>query len=109
MIQLLQGNFADGWRNFEWRTLRKENATRRFSQPLWLGEPLHGARILLHAEQGLDDDLQFLRYLPMVQAAGGAVVLDILPGCAGLPGSSRPRRSGCLRRAAAAILTGIAR
>jgi hypothetical protein len=59
-----------------------------------MGEPLQGGRILLHAEQGLGDTLQFLRYVPMVQAAGGSVVLAVqsavrrlaaeLPGVAGV-------------------------
>jgi len=49
------------------------------AEPQWHGEPLNGARILLHAEQGLGDSLQFLRYVPMVQAAGGRVILDIPP------------------------------
>jgi len=76
LAQLLLGDFAAGWRNYEWRA-NKELGLRSFSQPLWRGEPLDGARILLHAEQGLGDSLQFLRYLPMVQAAGGRVVLDL--------------------------------
>jgi hypothetical protein len=54
-----------------------KNAPRSFTQPLWRGEPIEGKRILLHAEQGLGDTLQFLRYVPMVQARGGAVVLDV--------------------------------
>ncbi|MGB6744231.1 MAG: tetratricopeptide repeat protein [Terracidiphilus sp.] len=99
MLQLLLGNFADGWRNYESR-YQRENAPRNFSQPLWRGKPLNGARILLHAEQGLGDTLQFLRYLPMVQAAGGEVVLDVprglrriaaqLPGIAALTISGEP-------------------
>jgi tetratricopeptide (TPR) repeat protein len=79
LIQLLQGDFADGWRNYECRFHRKKNKIRIFSQPLWRGETLNGARILLDAEQGLGDSIQFLRYLPMVQAAGGSVVLSISP------------------------------
>jgi tetratricopeptide (TPR) repeat protein len=98
MLQLLAGDFASGWRNFEsrWSVF----APRGFSQPLWRGEPLAGARILLHAEQGLGDSLQFLRYLPLVQEAGGAVVLELparlrrlaaqLPGIAALVNSGDP-------------------
>lgn len=75
MLQLLQGNFASGWRNYESRWNAKKQ--RNLTQPRWNGEPLKGARILLHAEQGLGDCIQFLRYLPMVVAAGGRVVLEI--------------------------------
>jgi Flp pilus assembly protein TadD len=74
LLQLLQGDFASGWRNFEARR-RTKSSPRQFPQPLWRGQPLDGARILLHAEQGLGDTIQFLRYLPMVQATGGSVVL----------------------------------
>ena len=77
LVELLGGNFAVGWFDYEIRTKRKKNATRTFPQPIWRGESLNGARIILHAEQGLGDTLQFLRYVPMVQAAGGAVILDV--------------------------------
>jgi len=77
LVELLAGDFAAGWLDYEIRTRRKKNATRIFPQPIWRGESLNGARILLHAEQGLGDTLQFLRYLPMVQAAGGTVILDV--------------------------------
>jgi tetratricopeptide (TPR) repeat protein len=77
IVQLGAGEFAAGWRNYEWRwDARWSPLTKRtFAQPQWKGEPLHGARILIPTEQGLGDTLQFLRYIPMVAAAGGTVVL----------------------------------
>src|SRR5262249_10209569 len=66
---------------YEWRW-HSENSSalkRSFSQPQWSGEPLNGARILIHSEFGIGDTLQFLRYIPMVQDAGGRVVLEIPP------------------------------
>lgn len=73
------GDFAAGWRDYEWRWRRnvKEMAARDFAQPLWRGEDLAGRTILLHAEQGFGDTIQFIRYLPMVLAKGGKVVLEI--------------------------------
>jgi tetratricopeptide (TPR) repeat protein len=76
LIQLLLGDFATGLPNLEWRW-RTVCIPRNLPQPPWRGEPLHGARILIHAEQGLGDTLQFLRYVPMVQRAGGSVVLEV--------------------------------
>ncbi|HWZ52996.1 MAG TPA: tetratricopeptide repeat protein [Granulicella sp.] len=76
LMQLLLGDFAAGLPNYECRWLSKAKP-RNFPQPQWRGEKLNGARILLHAEQGLGDTLQCLRYLPMVQAAGGSVVLEV--------------------------------
>lgn len=79
MVQLCAGDFAAGWMNYEWRWHADKSPLHKppFLQPQWQGEPLHGARILLHAEQGLGDTLQFLRFVPMVQAAGGSVVLMV--------------------------------
>jgi tetratricopeptide (TPR) repeat protein len=76
LLQLLLGDIAGGFNNYEWRW-HSHCTPRGFSQPQWRGEPLNGARILLHAEQGLGDTLQFLRFLPMVQAAGGRVILEV--------------------------------
>lgn len=80
LLELHLGNFSEGWNGYELRRRRKINLVQEFPQPLWQGEPLNGARILLHSEQGLGDTLQFLRYVPMVQQAGGLVVLSVQPG-----------------------------
>ena len=50
---------------------------RDFAQPQWRGEPLAGKTILLHAEQGMGDTVQFMRYVPLVAARGGLVVLQV--------------------------------
>ena len=72
---LVLGNFESGWREYEWR--RRE--PRGFSQPQWCGEPLQGERILLHAEEGFGHTLQWVRYVPLVKARGGRVVLEVQP------------------------------
>lgn len=83
---LLAGNYAAGWPEHEWRwrTISFTSSHRNFVQPQWIGEPLLGKRILLHSEQGLGDCIQFLRYVPMVHAAGGRVVLEVPPSLRGL-------------------------
>lgn len=77
LIELVRGHFAEGWKQYEWRWENAPMVDRGFPQPQWRGEALHGARILLHAEQGYGDTLQFLRYVPMVRAAGGTVLLEV--------------------------------
>jgi tetratricopeptide (TPR) repeat protein len=78
--RLLQGDFATGWTRFEWRWQGSnlKGSERHYSQPRWSGaEPLAGKTILLHAEQGLGDTLQFCRYAPMVAAMGAHVELEV--------------------------------
>jgi tetratricopeptide (TPR) repeat protein len=93
--QLRRGDLANGWRSHEWRWRLEEPSSARlhFAEPQWRGEPLQGARILIHCEQGLGDSLQFLRYVPMVQAAGGTVLLRVPASLRrianGLPGVAR--------------------
>jgi len=79
LLDLLEGKFESGWQDYDVRRFRKQTAPRGFPQPIWRGEPLDGARILLHAEQGFGDAIQFMRYAPLVQAAGGSVILDVKP------------------------------
>ena len=84
LLDLQYGRFAPGWAGYEWRW-KNEHLTvyrqkRAFSEPLWLGrESLKGKTILLFAEQGLGDTLQFCRYVPLVAALGARVILEVQP------------------------------
>jgi tetratricopeptide (TPR) repeat protein len=74
------GNFADGWKGYEWRwqTRILDANVRTFAQPLWRGETsLAGKTILVHAEQGLGDTIQFCRYAALLDKAGARVVLEV--------------------------------
>jgi tetratricopeptide (TPR) repeat protein len=81
LLRLTLGDFPEGWKKYEWRWKRRLGAQRKaVSQPLWLGqESIEGRTILLHAEQGLGDTIQFLRYVRMVQARGADVILEVQP------------------------------
>jgi tetratricopeptide (TPR) repeat protein len=83
MVQLMLGDYAKAWLQYEWRwkTVQFEEAVRAFEAPLWLGrEDIRGRTILLHAEQGLGDALQFFRYAPKVAALGATVILEVYAG-----------------------------
>jgi tetratricopeptide (TPR) repeat protein len=80
LVRLRLGQFAQGWRDYEWRWQQASWAPQRrdFVAPLWLGEvPLAGRTILLHAEQGFGDTLQFVRYAGLVAALGATVLLEV--------------------------------
>ena len=81
LCRLLVGDFRQGWQKYEWRWKTEQLGQRRdFSQPLWLGkESIVGKTVLLHAEQGFGDTLQFCRYAGMVAALGARVVLEVQP------------------------------
>lgn len=83
-IFLLQGNLEPGWVEYDWRWRLKDygwlkNLHGEFAQPAWNGEPLAGKTILVYAEQGLGDTLQFARYLPLLVRLGAKVVLAVQP------------------------------
>ncbi len=74
--RLLKGDFRRGWPEYEWRRKLPHIALPPRDIPEWDGSPLRNRTILLRAEQGLGDTIQFLRYLPKVEEAGGRVVLE---------------------------------
>ena len=81
MALLTRGDYRRGFQDYEWRWRRSGMpAPKSRGRPLWLGEyPLHRKTILLHAEQGLGDTIQFARYVPRLAAAGAKVVLEVQP------------------------------
>ncbi|MCB8875935.1 tetratricopeptide repeat protein [Acidisoma silvae] len=81
---LAAGRLDEAWSGYEWRwqTPQMIAQHRRFRVPHWQGEAAGaeagaGLRLLIHAEQGLGDTLQFCRYLPMVAALGFTVILEV--------------------------------
>jgi tetratricopeptide (TPR) repeat protein len=79
---LTLGQLPRGFAEYEWRWRRTgmSDARRGYRGRLWLGEfPLGQRTILLMAEQGLGDSMQFVRYAPLLARAGATVLLEVQP------------------------------
>jgi Flp pilus assembly protein TadD len=76
---LAMGRLEEGFREYEarWDVETMGAPAPILPRPRWTGQELHGETVLLYAEQGFGDTLQFCRYAPMVAAAGGHVVLVV--------------------------------
>jgi tetratricopeptide (TPR) repeat protein len=96
LTRLRLGDWRQGWPDYEsrWRFREVHRRPRIFSQPRWQGEDLDGRRILLHAEQGLGDTIQFCRYADLVAARGGQVILQVQAPVERLMASLAPVRAG---------------
>ena len=93
---LVLGRFEEGWEEYEWRLRwpkwqQDNSAGYHTLQPLWQGEPLKDKRLLVYAEQGFGDAIQFSRYLPMLAEQGATVRFHCHPPLcklfAGFPGT----------------------
>lgn len=81
---LLLGHFEHGWREYEWRW-RDGHQSHDINGSLWNGKTsLKGKRLLIHAEQGLGDTIQFVRYLDLLHDSGAELILRVQPPLAGL-------------------------
>ncbi|MGP1717603.1 MAG: tetratricopeptide repeat protein [Methylophilus sp.] len=98
LMHILLGEYAQGWPLFEAgmgiagfaRGLRKPS-----SKPEWLGQSeISGKRVLLYAEQGLGDTIQFCRYASLVAALGAQVILEVQPALVNLLQTLQPQHGG---------------
>ena len=77
-VLLLSGKLNQGWQEYEWRWgLEDSFDDMSYSYiPLWNGSDVSNRTILIHAEQGFGDAIQFIRYIPMVANRGAKIIVD---------------------------------
>lgn len=94
LLLLSRGDLARGWQLYEsrWEVSSWTTPKSNLPHPAWDGSPLDGKRICIYSEQGAGDVIQFIRYVPLVVARGGIVIvscpLEMMPILRGFPGIS---------------------
>lgn len=92
LAYLVVGDFEKGWHGYEWRYSRpSQGSLRDYNKPRWDGSDLQGKTILIHAEQGLGDTFQFIRYAQLVKEKNGIIIaavqkplVSIMKNCKGI-------------------------
>lgn len=81
LLLLLDARFESAWSEYEWRwkTTEGKRHVRAFSRPEWRGSDIVGKRLLVHAEQGYGDSIQFVRYMEKIRAKGAEVFFEAPP------------------------------
>lgn len=89
MTLLLNGNYKQGFLEYEWRFKKEDAEPRTFQSIPWDGRSFINKKLLVYPEQGYGDSIQFMRYLPKVKNKGGVVILEthkyLAPLLSGLP------------------------
>ena len=83
-LLLLSGKYEEGWSEYEYRLdmnflSRNQVRSRQFAKTKWAGQHLEGNTILVYDEQGFGDSIQFIRFLHLIEARGGKVILETSP------------------------------
>jgi tetratricopeptide (TPR) repeat protein len=81
LFLLMNGDYVEGFREYEWRRRCKALPPDEpvLTAPEWQGEPIAGRTLLLHAERGFGDSLQFVRFIPAIAGEGCTIMLQVQP------------------------------
>lgn len=90
-VLAMLGHYSRAWEHFSRRDAGLKRG-RVDGIPEWTGQPLQGATVLVHAEQGIGDNIQFMRYLPELEKRGAKVIYSTYPALMELFSSISPAR-----------------
>lgn len=76
---LLDGDYVNGFSEYEWRLKKNETYRSQSKQPMWQGNPIPSKTLLVYAEQGFGDCIQFIRFLPYIQKRANRIILECQP------------------------------
>ena len=76
IVLLLQGDFQRGWQEYEWRLKSEDLCVANRAQTRWNGSSLSGKTILLYAEQGFGDTIQFIRYVHLLAEYNTEIIVE---------------------------------
>ena len=76
IVLLLQGDFQRGWQEYEWRLKSEDLCVANRAQTRWDGSSLRGKTILLYAEQGFGDTIQFIRYVHLLAEYDTEIIVE---------------------------------
>ena len=79
LMLLHQGDFARGWREYEWRLQVKGFVNPELNCRRWQGEMIDNQTIVVFCEQGFGDCIQFARYLPLVKQRCKKLIFGSFP------------------------------
>lgn len=89
VIYLLQGRFEEGWREYRWRWQVGDLHRPKIAAPVWQGGDPRGLRLVLSAEQGLGDTLNFVRFAKVLRDQGAQTTVYCQPPLVALLQNSR--------------------
>jgi Flp pilus assembly protein TadD len=99
-LALLRGDFAEGWPEYEWRWRLPGLVLPSIPVPVWDRSPPAGRTILLRAEQGFGDTIQFVRFAAVLSRAGATAIVECQPALAPLLANARGVHAAVPRGAA---------
>jgi len=78
ILQLLEGDFENGWTEYEyrWQHPDLQGLKKNFTDTKWEGQTLEGKTLMIFTEQGYGDTIQFVRYLPLINKGSGKIIIE---------------------------------